>query len=168
MSMNEKDIYYMRKALKEAYIAYEKREVPIGAVIVKDDKIISYGHNLRETTKDPTAHAEIIAIRNAAEKIGDWRLENTILYVTLEPCIMCAGAILLSRIKEVVFATRDPKMGAIFSKAQVFDIEGLNHKVIYREGILKEESEAILKKFFKELRMEKWPRLAEGARLEIE
>ena len=168
INMNEEDIYFMKQALKEARIAYDKKEVPIGAIIVKDNKIISTGHNLRETTKDPTAHAEVLAIRKAAKKIGDWRLEDAILYVTVEPCIMCAGAIILSRIREVVFATRDPKMGAVVSKTRIFDIKGLNHKVMYREGILKEESQALLKKFFRELRMEKWPSLAEGARLEIE
>ena len=159
----------MKEALKEAYLAYEKGEVPVGAVVVKDGEIIGRGHNLRETLGDPTAHAEIIAIQEASGVVGDWRLEGTTIYVTLEPCIMCAGAILLSRIERVVFGAKDEKMGAIVSKASIFDIKGLNHTVVYEEGILKEESKRILKDFFRKLRKgEKWPSLAEGARLEIE
>ncbi len=166
---NKKDIVFMKEALKEAYLAYRIGEVPVGAVIVKDDEIIGKGHNLRESLGDPTAHAEIIAIREASKIIGDWRLEGTTLYVTLEPCIMCAGAIVLARIERVVFGASDPKMGAIISKLRIFDIEGLNHRVVYEFGILEEESKKILKDFFKFLRdKEKWPSLAEGARLEIE
>ncbi len=167
--MNDKDIAFMREALNEAKIAYRKDEVPIGAVIVRDNKIIGRGHNLRESLKDPTAHAELIAIREASRSIGDWRLEGTTLYVTLEPCIMCAGAILLSRIPKVVFGVEDKKGGALVSLLHIFDTPGLNHKVIYEGGILKEESKRLLKEFFKRLRnKEKWPSLAEGARLEIE
>ncbi len=171
--MNEKEndfnLFFMNEALKEAYIAYSKKEVPIGAVIVKDNKIISRAHNLRETLKDPTAHAEILAIRKAASYIGDWRLSDTILYVTLEPCVMCAGAIILSRIKKTVFGARDEKAGAIVSKIRLFDIDKFNHKVLYEEGVLSDKSSSLLKNFFYMLRKgEKWPSLAEGARLEIE
>ena len=159
----------MKEALKEAYIAYSKGEVPVGAVVVKDQEIIGRGHNLRETLKDPTAHAEMLAIYEASKVIGDWRLEGATLYVTLEPCIMCAGAILMSRIERLVFGLREPKMGAVVSKLSVFDIDDLTHRVSYTEGILKEESEWLLKKFFKRLRdKEKWLSLAESARLEIE
>ncbi len=169
LNMNNNDIIFMKEALKEAHFAYKKGEVPVGAVIVKDGKVIGRGHNLRENLGDPTAHAEILAIREAAKVVGNWRLEDSILYVTLEPCIMCAGAIVLSRIAKVVFGASDPKMGAVISKLRVFDTEGLNHKVVYEYGILKEESEDILRIFFKNLRKrEKWPSLAEGARLEIE
>ncbi len=166
---NNEDIVFMKEALKEAYTAYEIGEVPVGAVIVKDGEVIGKGHNLRESLGDPTAHAEILAIREAAKVVGNWRLEGTTLYITLEPCIMCTGAIVLARIKRVVFGAADPKMGAVISKLRIFDIEGLNHRVIYEFGILEEESEKILKDFFKILRnKEKWPSLAEGARLEIE
>ncbi len=167
--MSKDDRFFMKEALAEAYLAYEKKEVPVGAIIVKDDNIIGRGHNLRETSGDPTAHAEIIAIREAAKAMGNWRLEGTTLYVTLEPCIMCAGAILLSRIEKVVFGATDEKMGALISKFRIFDTEGLNHSVLYEGGLLKEESEKLLREFFKILRnREKWPSLAEGARLEIE
>ena len=167
--MNNKDIAFMKEALNEAKIAYRKNEVPIGAVVVKDNEVIGRGHNLRESLKDPTAHAELIAIREASRNIGNWRLENTILYVTLEPCIMCAGAILLSRIPRVIFGAEDKKGGALVSLLHIFDTPGLNHKVVYEGGVLEEESRRLLKEFFKRLRdKEKWLSLAEGARLEIE
>lgn len=142
----------MQEALKEAKKAYNKLEVPVGCVIVKDGKIISRGHNLKETKKDTTKHAEIIAIQKASKKIESWRLLNCEMYVTLEPCCMCAGAIINARIKKIHIGTLDEKTGAAGSVLNVFQDYPFNHKVEVETGILKEECEAILKKFFKELR----------------
>ena len=143
---------FMNEALKEALKAYKKDEVPVGAVIVKNNIIIGRGHNKREGKNDPTAHAEIIAIKSAAKNIKNWRLINCDLYVTLEPCTMCAGAIYLSRVKNVFIGALDPKQGAIISKDNVFDKKWLNHKVRYKIGIKSSLSKKILKRFFKKLR----------------
>lgn len=145
---------YMKEALKEANKAKTIGEVPIGAVIVKDDKIIARAHNLRETKMNSLNHAEIIAIDKACKKTGNFRLENCDLYVTVEPCLMCAGAIVQSRIRKVYFGTRDDKYGAVVSVANAFDIKS-NHKVELEQGILKLECEKILKDFFKEIRANK-------------
>ncbi|WP_197585785.1 tRNA adenosine(34) deaminase TadA [Thermosulfidibacter takaii] len=143
----------MQIALKEAKKALEKEEVPIGAVIVDPEgNIIGRGHNLKETTKDPTAHAEIIAIREASQKIGDWRLEGCTLFSTIEPCIMCCGAIIQARISKVYYGAPDPKFGAVESLYRIFDDERLNHRVQYQGGILQEECAQLLKDFFKALR----------------
>ena len=145
---------YMKEALKEAKKALAKDEVPIGAVIVKDDKIIARGHNLRETKMNSLKHAEVIAIDKACKKINNFRLEDCELYVTLEPCLMCSGAIVQSRIKKVYFGASDEKYGAVSSVANAFEIKS-NHKVEFEQGILKEECETIIKDFFKELRNKK-------------
>jgi tRNA(adenine34) deaminase len=143
---------FMKEALKEAKKAYEKDEVPIGAVIVKDNKIISRVHNLRETKRQACAHAEILAIEKACKKLGAWRLEGCDLYVTLEPCAMCAGAIINSRIKNLYIGAMDEKGGAVGSKFNLLKDIKLNHKVAVTSGILKDECSNILKEFFKKLR----------------
>ena len=144
---------FMKEALKEAKKAYKKLEVPIGAVIVKDNKIIARAHNLRETKKQACAHAEILAIEKACKKIGAWRLEECDLYVTLEPCAMCAGAIINSRIKNLYIGAMDEKGGAVGSKINLLKDIKLNHTVEVESGILEEECSKILKDFFKELRL---------------
>ena len=149
------DKKYMQMALAEARKAYQQAEVPIGAVVVCDDKVVGRGFNRREQTQDPTSHAEMIALREAAEKEASWRLEECQLYVTLEPCPMCAGAILQSRIKRLVFAARDPKAGAVKSLYQLLEDNRFNHQVEVVEGIMKDESAQLLKKFFRELRKRK-------------
>jgi len=143
----------MKEALKEAHKATKKNEVPVGAIVVKEGKIIGRGHNLRESLNDPTAHAEIIAIKRAARKLKNWRLNGCALYVTVEPCIMCAGAILLARLEKVVYGAKDPKSGAVSSLYEVLADQRLNHRV--KEiigGILEEECTTILREFFKSLR----------------
>ncbi|MBR6613459.1 MAG: tRNA adenosine(34) deaminase TadA [Clostridia bacterium] len=145
---------YMKEALKEAKKALAKDEVPIGAVIVLDDKIIARGHNLRETKMNSLKHAEIVVIDKACKKLSNFRLEKCELYVTLEPCLMCSGAIVQSRIKKVYFGANDEKYGAVTSVANAFEIKS-NHKVEFESGILKEECEKIIKDFFKELREKK-------------
>lgn len=145
---------YMREALKEALKAYNKEEVPVGAVIVKDSIIISRGYNSKEEKNNTIKHAEIIAIEKASKKLKNWRLEDCEMYVTLEPCPMCAGAIINSRIKKVYIGTLDEKTGACKSVLNLFEYP-FNHKVEVEYGILKEDSEKILKKFFKELREKK-------------
>jgi len=151
MSTAEK---YMKEALKEAKKAEKIGEVPIGAVIVKDDKIIARAHNLRETKMNSLKHAEIIAIDKACKKSGNFRLEECDLYVTVEPCLMCAGAIVQSRIRKVYFGTQDEKYGAVVSVVNAFNIKS-NHKVELEHGICKCECESIMKEFFKELRKNK-------------
>lgn len=145
----EKDEKFMKAALKEACKSFELDEVPVGVVIVKDDKIIARGHNLRETKQDPTGHAEIIAIKKASKKLKSWRLIDCTLYVTLEPCSMCAGAIMWSRIKRVVYGAKDIKGGAIGSSFNLFELKGINHKPEVTSGVLENEASAILKDFFK-------------------
>lgn len=147
--MNEK---YMKLALKEAKKAYAKDEVPIGAVIVYEGKVIARGYNLRETKQQAEAHAEMIAIQKACKKIGSWRLEKCEIYVTLEPCPMCAGAILQSRIKKVIYGAKDPKGGCIDSCMRMYETKGFNHYPQVESGILEEECSQILKDFFKEKR----------------
>lgn len=143
------DEQYMREALEEARIAFEEDEVPIGAVIVKDGIIISRAHNMREQWKDPTAHAEIIAIREASNILGGWRLIGCELYVTIEPCAMCAGAMVLSRIKRVIFGARDPKAGALGSIMDVIGNPLLNHRVEVASGVLEQECSGIIKEYFR-------------------
>ena len=149
--MQEKE-KFMKEALKEAKKAYEKLEVPVGCVIVKDGKIIARGHNLKETKKDTTKHAEIIAIQKASKKLEAWRLLDCDMYVTLEPCSMCAGAIINSRIRNLYIGTLDQKTGAAGSVLNLFEDFTFNHKVTVETGILQEQCEKILKDFFKELR----------------
>lgn len=143
---------YMKEALKEAKKAYNKLEIPVGAVIVKDGKIIARAHNQKETKFDTTKHAEILAIQKASKKLGAWRLKDCEMYVTLEPCSMCAGAIINSRIKKVYIGTSDEKTGAVGSVLNLFEDYKFNHIVEFEKGILQEQCEKILKDFFKELR----------------
>ena len=145
----------MQQALAEADIAESLGEVPIGAVIVLDGQIIGRGHNLREISQDPTTHAEVIAIRQAAKQLGSWRLLDCTLYVTLEPCVMCMGAIILARIPQLVFGCRDPKAGAVGSIYNFSEDERFNHQVKVREGILQQECSAQLSHFFRQLREQK-------------
>lgn len=143
---------YMKEAIKEAKKAYEKDEVPVGAVIVKDGKIIARAHNIKETKKDTTKHAEIIAIQKASKKLNTWRLAGCTIYVTLEPCTMCAGAMIQARIDKVVIGTLDDKTGACGSVLNVLEDYKFNHKVEVKKGIMEIECKEILQKFFKELR----------------
>lgn len=144
----------MHLAIQEAMKASAKAEVPVGCVIVKDNEVIAKAHNLRESTQSALAHAEILAIGKACKKLGSWRLEGCDLYVTLEPCLMCSGAIINSRIRRVIYATPEPKFGAHQSKTNVFEIE-FNHKTEVISGVLAAESNQMLKDFFKTLRSEK-------------
>lgn len=146
---------FMKEALKEAKKAYQKDEVPVGAIIVKDGKIIARAHNLKENKLDTTCHAEILAIKKASKKLNAWRLENCEMYVTLEPCSMCAGALIQARISKVYIGTMDYKTGACGSKLNLLEDYTFNHKVEIETGILKEECEKILQDFFKELRKRK-------------
>ena len=147
--------YFMKQALKEAEKAYKKLEVPVGAVIVKDGKIIARGYNQKETKKDTTKHAEIIAIQKASKKLGSWRLIDCKMYETLEACSMCAGAIINSRIKKIYIGTKDEKTGAVGSVLNLLEDYKFNHKVEIESGIMQKECEKILKDFFKELRKSK-------------
>jgi len=148
----------MREALLEAEKACTLGEVPIGAVVVLAREIISRGHNLRETLNDATAHAEIIAMRKAAQKIGSWRLSGATLYCTVEPCAMCAGAIVQFRVKTLVYGAADPKAGAVDSVIDVVRHPRFNHGVEVISGIMEEECSDIIKRFFQELRREKYER----------
>ena len=145
----------MKEALKEALKAYKKLEVPVGAVIVENGIIIARAHNLKETKHDTTKHAEILAIQRASKKIGAWRLSNCEMYVTLEPCPMCAGALIQSRIKKIYIGTMDYKTGACGSKLNLLDDYEFNHKVECETGLLTDDCEKILQDFFKELRKSK-------------
>lgn len=147
--MENLDNYFMLQALKEANKAKEIDEVPIGAVIVKDNKIISRGHNLRETSLDPTNHAEIVAIRKASKKLKDWQLVGCTIYVTIEPCLMCAGAIIQSRISKVVYGANDFKGGGFGSSLNLLEAKNINHRPDVVGGILKEECSTIVKDYFK-------------------
>ena len=142
---------FMLMAIKEAKKAEKMGEVPIGAIIVKDNMVIAKGHNLREASQNSLKHAEIIAIDKACRKIKNFRLQDCDLYVTVEPCLMCAGAIVQSRIRNVYFGARDPKYGAIVSVANAFEIPS-NHKVGFDEGICQKQCEELMKDFFKSLR----------------
>ena len=149
--MEEKN-KFMKQALKEAKKAYEKLEVPVGAVIVKDGKIIARAHNLKETKTDTTKHAEILAIQKASKKLESWRLLECEMYITLEPCSMCAGAIINSRIKKIYIGALDEKTGAAGSVLNLFEDYKFNHKVEVEKGVMQKECENILKDFFKMLR----------------
>ena len=149
MTQDEK---YMKEAIKQAKKAYALGEVPIGCVIVYQDKIIGRGYNRRNTDKNTLAHAEITAINKASKKLGDWRLEECTLYVTLEPCQMCAGAIVQARVTEAVIGAMNPKAGCGGSILNILEMPEFNHQVVVRRGILEEECRDILQLFFKELR----------------
>jgi len=146
------DQFWMARALDLARQAEQQGEVPVGAVIVRDDELLGEGWNQPISSHDPTAHAEIQAIRNASNNIGNYRLTDTTLYVTLEPCIMCAGAIIHSRIKRVVYATKEPKTGAVGSCFDIFNTQQLNHFVHCEHGVLAEESSELLSEFFRSRR----------------
>ena len=147
--MDEK---YMEMALKEAQKAYDKAEVPIGAIIVKNDEIVAKAHNLREIKNQACAHAEILAIEKACKKMNNWRLDNCDMYVTLEPCAMCAGAILNARIKNLYIAAMEPRSGAVGSKINLLEEYTYNHKTNYETGILEEEARKMMQDFFKAVR----------------
>ena len=149
------DAYYMNMALEEAKKARELQEVPIGAVVVVDGEAIAKGYNLRETRQSSVAHAELLAITEACKVLGTWRLEEATLYVTLEPCPMCAGAIINSRIKRVVFGAHDPKAGCAGTFMNLLQDERFNHQSEVTSGVLHEECGSILTTFFKELRERK-------------
>ena len=144
---------YMKIALEEAQKAAKKDEVPVGAVVVLSGRIIGRGHNMPITHHDPSAHAEMLAMREAAKILGNYRLTGAELYVTLEPCIMCAGAIIQARLTRVIFGARDPKYGAVASLYHVLADQRLNHQVAVTEGILKEECGEIISRFFREKRV---------------
>lgn len=144
---------FMKEALKEAKKAYDKLEVPVGCVIVKDNKIIARAHNLKETKMDTTKHAEILAIQKASKRLESWRLLDCEMYVTLEPCSMCAGAIINSRVRKIYIGALDEKTGAAGSVLNLFEDYKFNHHVEVETGVLKEECETILKDFFRELRI---------------
>nr|WP_207911039.1 tRNA adenosine(34) deaminase TadA [Paenibacillus albiflavus] len=148
----ENHIMWMKEAIAEARKAEELGEVPIGAVIVKNGEIIGRGHNLRETTMDPTAHAEMVAIKQASEYLNAWRLLDCTLYVTLEPCPMCAGAIVQSRVPLVVFGTTDPKAGCAGTLMNLLQEDRFNHRVEVISDVLQEECGSMLTQFFRKLR----------------
>jgi tRNA(adenine34) deaminase len=149
----ENDIFFMNEAIKEAYKALEIDEVPIGAVIVNcDGRIIGRGYNRRNSEKNPLYHAEIIAINEAAKIIGDWRIENCTMYVTIEPCPMCAGAIVQARIPRVVFGARNRKAGCCGSVINILQQSGLNHRAEITEGVLSDKCSALMSEFFKRFR----------------
>jgi tRNA(adenine34) deaminase len=145
-------INYMKLALKEAQKANNKDEVPIGAIIVKDGKVISRAHNLREKNQSATAHAEVLAINKACKKLDSWRLEGCVLYVTLEPCTMCIGASILSRVDGIVYGAKDPKGGSLGSLYDISLIKGFNHYPWIISGICEDESSELLKNFFRSKR----------------
>ena len=147
------DEYYMAMALEEARTGSDEGEVPVGAVIVRDDVVLSRGHNHPLSSCDPTAHAEIVALRRAAEKVGNYRLPGTTLYVTLEPCLMCVGAIVQARIERIVYGAADPKGGAVQSLYRVFDDGKVNHLARVTGGVLEEECREILSGFFRRKRV---------------
>lgn len=145
-------IYFMQQAILQAKKAYDLMEVPVGAVIVKDNEIIGKGFNKKEQLNNPVCHAEIEAIKNACAYVGDWRLNDALMYVTAEPCIMCAGAVLQARIQKVFFGVKEPKFGGVVSKDNIFDKTDLNHKVSYEYGLLADEISELMKSFFLKLR----------------
>ena len=146
------DEKFMAEALKEAEKSANFDEVPVGAVIVKGGKIIARGHNLRERSNDPTAHAEIMAIRKACKKLKSWRLEGCTIYVTIEPCSMCAGTILWTRMQRVVYGANDPKGGALGSSYNLFEVKNINHKVEITRGVLENRCAGLMTSFFRNKR----------------
>ncbi len=146
------DVRFMRLALDEAERAAEAGDVPVGAVLVRDGVVVASGHNEREVRQDPTAHAEVVVLRQAAQALGSWRLERTVLYVTLEPCPMCAGAMWLARVQGLVFGAKDEKAGAAGTLYNVAADPRLNHRLVVEGGVLAEESQRLLRAFFRGLR----------------
>ena len=152
MRTQKSDEEYMAEALCQAALALDENEVPVGAVIVRDGQIVARAHNQRELLRDPTAHAEMIAITQAAEHVGGWRLERCTMYVTLEPCAMCAGALVLARLPRLVFGASDPKAGAVGSVYDIPRDPKLNHAVDVTAGVLEQECGEILTEFFRKKR----------------
>lgn len=155
MSSTAKDLHFMELALEEAKKALLHDDIPVGAVLVRDDQVIATGKNERELLHSPTAHAEVQAINKAAEILGHWNLTGSKLYITLEPCVMCAGALVQARVEEIIYAAEDFKGGSISLEIAILDNLKLNHRVKVRRGPLAEESSALLKSFFKQKRKEK-------------
>lgn len=147
-----KEEKFMKEAIRQAHKAWKLKEVPIGCVIVRGDRIIARGYNRRNTDKNTLAHAELLAIRKASRAVGDWRLEDCTMYITLEPCQMCAGAIVQARIPRVVIGSRNPKAGCAGSILNLLDVPEFNHQVELTEGVLEEECSALMTEFFRELR----------------
>lgn len=156
------DHAYMQMALEKAKVAPSFGEVPIGAVLVMDGQILAQAHNFREIRQDPTAHAEIVAIREASARLGSWRLNGATLYVTLEPCAMCAGAVIQSRISRLVFGAMDPKAGACGSLFNLPDERRLNHRVEVQGGVFERESRELMQRFFRQLRSPETQPLSDG------
>lgn len=152
MIITERDSYYLDKAILLAEQAFGIGEVPVGSVIVENDKIIADGFNEKEKFSDPLRHAEIVALNRAAKFKGEWRLNNCTLYTTMEPCIMCCGAILHFRIKKVIFCIKERKFGGVISKVRIFDIKGLNHSVEYAYGYREVYMMKLLSTFFQKMR----------------
>lgn len=150
--MSKLDQFYMSEAIKEAVKAFDSDEVPVGAVVVHEGRIIGRAHNQIKLLKDPTAHAEMIALTQAASYLANERLINTVMYVTIEPCSMCAGALVLARVKKLVYGASDPKTGACGSVVNIIDNKKLNHKIGMEKGVLEKECAALLKEFFKKKR----------------
>ena len=148
-----KDLFFMQKALEEAKKGFSEGEVPVGAVLTLDNKIIAKGHNSPISSNDPSCHAEVNTIREAARVLKNYRLEKTSLYVTLEPCTMCCGLLIHSRIKNLIFAALDPKSGAVISNGNLLDADFINHKVNYYQGPLEDHSSELLKSFFQAKRL---------------
>ena len=146
--MSDREQYWMKQALKLAVNAWFEGEVPVGAVLVREDKIVGQGWNRPITASDPTAHAEIQCLRDASSRIDNYRLIDTTLYVTIEPCSMCAGAIIHSRVDRVVFGAREPKAGAVCSHQGMFELPQFNHLVEWEEGVLAEQSRLLIQRFF--------------------
>lgn len=146
------DIEFMREALVEARIAFDKGEVPIGAVLIRDGTIIARDHNRREEQNDPTAHAEVLVMRHAGNILGGWRLSNTTLYVTIEPCPMCAGALVQSRVERLVYGAPDIKAGAVHSLYTITEDERLNHRLQVTGGVLADEAAELMRLFFRSRR----------------
>jgi len=151
--MASQDIFYMFQALNEAKKAQALGEVPIGAVLVHQSQVLTRKHNQKEKTQDPTAHAEILCLQNASRRLGNWRLVHATLYVTVEPCVMCVGALLQARVGRVVFGCREPKMGALRSVYQLNDNHKLNHQFLVEEGLLEEQCRSLMQSFFKQKRL---------------
>lgn len=150
--MLKNDEYFMEKAISLAKKAYKRDEVPVGAVLVKDNEIIVSSYNLKESHNNATHHAEILVLNKAYKKLNTWRLNDTTLYVTLEPCMMCTGAIIQSRVSRVVFGAYDPKGGSIESNIIIDNVKGFNHSFEYKGGVLEEECSTLLKSYFKSKR----------------
>lgn len=143
---------YMRLALEEAKKAYQENEVPIGAIIVRDGEILGKGHNEKEQRRDATAHAEILALKDAMEKVGAWRLTGASIYVTIEPCVMCVGALIQARVKSLIFGAADPKFGGVVSLHKLADDIRHNHRIDYTSGVLEKEARELMQGFFRQRR----------------